>query len=228
MTSVDKRQYIITGVLSLLTGVIASIATLYVGVGSNNIQEKSLTDAQTEYLIEQLSRNYEFELTQRKALQAVVTPLQTKVTDLENKVDLLVNTGIRIPFPHWLKSTDGRMLALNNEYERIFLKPRGLSKGDYIGHLDNAVWSNEYAEKFQAIDKTVLSTGGVWIGQEWVIVNDSAQKWQIVKYPVRIGGSMVGIGGFAIPPKNSMYFPVIGDAMKPEETKEVKQIFEHQ
>ena len=213
------RQHIITGVLSLLTGIFASIATIYVSVDSNEVNRKSLTDAQTEYLITQLSKNYEFEIKQRKACQDLVNPLKEKVSDLENKVDLLVNTGITIPFPHWLKSIDGRMLAINDEYERVFLKPQGIMKKDYIGNTDFAVWPDEFAKKFAAVDQTVRSTGGVWIGQEWVIVNDSAQRWQIVKYPVRVGGSMVGVGGFAIPPKNSIYFPSFGDAMKPKETE---------
>lgn len=101
------------------------------------------------------------------------------------------------------------MLALNDEYEKIFLNPLGIKKEDYIGKRDAEIWPDEFASKFKAVDYTVQRTGGVWVGMEWVIVNDSAQRWQVIKYPAKVGRSVVGVGGFAIPPKNSIYFPML-------------------
>lgn len=201
----------ITAAVALITGIVSSISTMYVGIDGNSVLEQSLTTQQTEQLINQLAENYQFENQQRKACEAALNPFKKKVADLENKVDLLVNQGVAIPFPHWLKGLDGTMLALNEPYENVFLKSRGLTKEDYIGKKDRAIWPESYASKFRAVDLTVQSTGGVWVGEEWVIVNDSAQRWQIIKYQAKVGGNVVGIGGIAIPPKNSIYFPIIGD-----------------
>ena len=217
------KQYIFTGFVSLLTAAIASYGTIYISDNGRAVQEKTLTSSQTEYLLSQLTTNYQYELKQRKACEEILNPLEQKVRNLEQKIDLLVNQAVTIPFPHWLKSTDGTMLALNTEYERVFLTSKGISKEDYIGRMDSDIWPQEYANKFNAIDKTVSSTGGVWIGQEWVIINDSAQLWQIVKYPAMVGSAVVGVGGFAIPPKNSIYFPVFGDPLKPDEQDPVRR-----
>ena len=50
-----------------------------------------------------------------------------KVAMLENKVLLLESAHQSLPVPMWLKAMDGTMLALNPAYERVFLKPNGLT-----------------------------------------------------------------------------------------------------
>lgn len=221
MIDFKNQSWKFTILTSIVTALIASATTLFVSAGTVEVQEKTLTQTQIEYLLESVTSNYQYEQAQRKACEEVLTPLELKVRDLENKVDLLVNSALTMPFPHWLKGLDGTMLALNAEYERIFLTPRGITKEQYIGSNDFDIWPEEFAAKFRSVDQTVQSTGGVWIGQEWVLVNDSMQRWQIVKYPARIGKSVIGIGGFAIPPKNSIYFPTLSN--KDAQAFDIKQ-----
>lgn len=195
-------------IVYLVVGAISSLSTVAVQYSVSSTEEKTLTQAQTEALIEHLSNDRQWQLDRAKLCEDQLEPLRIQVSDLEIKVKLLESASQQLPVPTWLKDRNGVMLALNAEYERIFLAPSGLSEQDYLGKTDFDIWPEVYAKKYKAIDQVVLQTKRVWMGEEWVIVNDSAQKWRIIKYPRYSGTVLVGVGGIAIPPITQSTFTV--------------------
>lgn len=121
--------------------------------------------------------------------------------DLQNKLILLESAHHDLPFPQWLKDTNGYMLSLNKAYEDVFLKPAGKTASDYIGHTDEEIWGTEVAKQFAIGDQHARREKGYWIGIEPIQIsgNDISERWKIVKYARLVGGVVVGIAGIAIP-----------------------------
>ncbi len=134
-----------------------------------------------------------------------IAKLKTELKLIERewsiKIALFESAHSDLPLPMWLKDEKGKMLALNDAYERQFLRPFGLSKSDYLNHYDSDVWPQEIAEQFLKHDTKVLESGQVWEGVELVPDPDDErilQKWQIVKYLRTSAGIKIGIGGIAV------------------------------
>ncbi len=121
-----------------------------------------------------------------------------KVAMLENKVLLLESAHQSLPVPMWLKSMDGTMLALNPAYERVFLKPNGLTTIDYIGKQDHEVWPEDIASAFRTHDIKVQTSGKTLETTEIVPIDGVMTKWHIIKYVRFSDGIPIGIGGMAV------------------------------
>jgi len=132
-------------------------------------------------------------------LRSDLSEIQKDLADLKTKVILLESTHTDAPLPMWLKDISGRMLAINQEYEKCFLQPKGLSAMDYIGKFDEDVWSLEQAAEYKRND-TLALLDDVWKGKETIITNGEPQEWIIIKYVRYAGKAKVGIAGLAIPP----------------------------
>lgn len=189
--------------ISAVVGMISALGTSYL---ESSTKEKELSQTQTEQLINALMNDRTYQEDRARLCEETITPLQNRINQLETQVQLLNNVHQGLPVPTWLKDRGGIMLALNDQYEKIFLQPMGKSREDYIGHTDYDIWPEAYANKFYAIDQTVIKTGRVWHGEEWVTVNDTAQQWEIIKYPRYSGNVLIGVGGIAIPPKPDFYY----------------------
>lgn len=131
-------------------------------------------------------------------LRTELVEIQKDLADLKTKVILLESTHTDAPLPMWLKDVSGRMLALNQEYERCFLHPLGLSSMDYIGKYDEDIWPDDKAIEYKKHD-TLALLDDVWKGKETILVNGEEQEWIIIKYVRYAGKAKVGIAGLAIP-----------------------------
>lgn len=134
-----------------------------------------------------------------------IAKLKTELKLIERewsiKIALFESAHSDLPLPMWLKDEKGKMLALNDAYERQFLRPFGLNKNDYLNHYDSDVWPQEIADQFLIHDTRVLESGQVWEGKELIPDPDNEntlQEWQIVKYLRTSAGIKIGIGGIAI------------------------------
>lgn len=105
-----------------------------------------------------------------------------------------------LPIPLWLKDRSGVMLSLNDAYEKAFLIPQGKHRGDYIMQTDKDIWPKEIAELFKKNDLKAIERGrSIRIVFEEVPKMDILKNWQFLKYPYFIDGTLIGIGGIAIP-----------------------------
>lgn len=131
-----------------------------------------------------------------------VRELRKEVERLQNKVTLLESSHQDAPIPIWLKDRNGVMLALNPEYERLFLLPTGKSREDYLHHTDYDVWPEEVAAEYVRNDQMVMRTQQTWRGTETIVDHQGKKtQWIIIKYPRLAGGVLIGIAGMAIPPQ---------------------------
>lgn len=132
-----------------------------------------------------------------------IEELNIVISDLRSKVILLETASHDLPFPMWLKDMEFKMLYLNHEYEKLFLKPNGITTVDYIGKTDFDVWSVEIAESYMRSDKeTIKSKNGVYIATNEIIIvgeNNISEKYRVIKYLRYVGKIAIGIGGVAIP-----------------------------
>jgi PAS domain-containing protein len=100
-----------------------------------------------------------------------------------------------LPWPAWLKGTDGRVLATNPAYTERY----GADEADMVGQSDG-FWPPVTTRQFQANDSEVARTGKARTYVER-IYNPKTGKHEnitVVKFPVYSGMDLVGVGGFAI------------------------------
>lgn len=126
-----------------------------------------------------------------------------KALDELKVLRLVEQTSQNSMVPQWIKEyKDGKfyMVWLNTAYETTFLIPRGKSREDYIGKLDEEIWSDEVSELFKQHDLQAL--GGVPV-QEIEVVPDAATgdgiPLDIMKYRVDVWPSGKYIRGSARP-----------------------------
>lgn len=105
------------------------------------------------------------------------------------------------PFASWVKNRNGIMMTVNEAYEETFLKPRGLTKFQYLGYKDNAVWPDNLAEEYAKNDAYVMEQQVEWRGHETVMLKSKKVQWRISKWPIfdDTGRKVVGIAGMAFP-----------------------------
>lgn len=119
--------------------------------------------------------------------------------ELQAKAQLFESAHSHLPVPMWLKDLDGKMLALNDAYEQVFLRPQGKSRDDYIGFIDHDVWPDDIADQFVEHDNQVLHNDIIWRGIETMPDMEGIhERWHIIKYVRKVNGIKIGIGGLAI------------------------------
>lgn len=105
------------------------------------------------------------------------------------------------PFATWVKNRNGIMMTVNDAYENLFLKPRGLTKFQYLGYKDSQVWPEALAKEYAKNDAYVMEQEVEWRGYETVILKRKKVQWRISKWPVYddMRRKVVGIAGMAFP-----------------------------
>lgn len=98
-----------------------------------------------------------------------------------------------VPLPAWVKDKNGMMLYINEHYTRAY----GVSPQDYIGRTDAEVWGRETAERFRANDLAVMESGLPYYAVEPVhnVVTGRQQFLDVLKFPLLLDGSLLGIAG---------------------------------
>jgi len=89
------------------------------------------------------------------------------------------------PIPHWVKSREGKMIALNQAYTDLF----GITLEEYINHYDNEVWDSNTAAKYSANDQQAVERGVMRATIE-IIKDDKPMKLDVVKWTIRCCGQV--------------------------------------
>jgi PAS domain-containing protein len=130
------------------------------------------------------------------ALKIKIDHLEDMLNEFKVKLVLLETAHMELPIPMWIKDRDGTMLSLNRAYESAFLIPRGKISSDYIGKKDEELWSKEEAETFKVND--LLAHKEIVFLTETIKIKDQTIDLYVIRYPRKVGGEIVGIGGIAI------------------------------
>lgn len=133
--------------------------------------------------------------------------LNNVISNMSFKIKVLESAKFSIPYPMWIKGSDGRIISINNEYELFFLKPKGLSSVNYIGKTDYDLWPDDIASQYRANDFKVLTNNKPFLGAENIPnILGKNDIWIIVKYPIDLIGTdsdqLKAIGGLALPYKD--------------------------
>lgn len=133
-------------------------------------------------------------------LQLAYNELMVENNVLKNSIILLSTSNIDVPFPAWIKNSDGVMLKANLAYQTVFLNHINKGLHDYIGKTDYDIWPNDVADQYTQNDQMVMKTGRVYTGTENVIMDGRREQWFIIKYRWKAAnGVVLGVAGMALP-----------------------------
>lgn len=192
------KDYVIP-VVSVLGAVAASIVSYLMGTRKNDRSDFSVIADEYRGLIEaQNSRIKQLEETvianetrYRENMQSLMSTQEA----LQEQIAVL-ETLQGIPMPMAFKSTQGKILHINQAYISTILHPRGLSVKDVQGNTDVAVWDEEMVSELKAASSRAMITG-VHISElisEW---RGAKSKWHVVSF--RLRDSVAGVGEIFIP-----------------------------
>lgn len=170
----------------------------------NKLKQQNNTDfssVSSEY--KALLESYKVEVTELrkevKELREIVNKRDLELQQVRNQLMIFESSHADVPIPMWLKDTDGKMLFINSEYERVILNPIGKKAEDYIGNFDNDIWGEKIAKAFKSHDlKVMRNKKPESFLEEWAGPNNIIMSGEIIKYPRMINNTVVGIGGIII------------------------------
>lgn len=183
---------------------ITAIAAAGVGALGNWVfvrHRRNRADDLTGYAA-QLITDENFELRQRLNLVESynaahikkIADLERQLFELRHKLEVMEFAPFSIPLPMWMKGPFGVIDFINDEYEETFLKPRGLTRDDYLGKTDFEIWPREVAEEYRKHDQEVMETERTFNGRETVVDNTGKEiKWRVMKFFRKIPRGVVGI-----------------------------------
>jgi PAS domain-containing protein len=107
--------------------------------------------------------------------------------------DYLEEFFLHLPWPAWIKSPDGEMLAMNPAYTSRY----GVE--NYEGSRD-APWPDEIRRKFSENDRDVARSGlpSTFIERLTNPKTGTVENVTVIKFPVYSGPDLVGVGGFSV------------------------------
>lgn len=119
--------------------------------------------------------------------------------------DALEDWFLECPFPAWLKRYNRThdaflMSAINPAYERQF----GIEVEAYVGlddrYADQGPWPDQVGEQYQINDREVFEEGRSRFVVEHAVNPKTGKPEQFVicKWPVRISGERMGVGGLIV------------------------------
>lgn len=111
-----------------------------------------LSSTDKKYFTEQLQHCIERTDVIQRDCNDRVSEMQTELSMLKANAIVTAAIATDLPLPMWIKDMNGKMLYLNDEYEKIFLIPRGVRALNYIGNDDFSVWPKKIAEEFRKND----------------------------------------------------------------------------
>ncbi len=123
-----------------------------------------------------------------------------KETVYLNKLTELTAFFLSSPMPSWVKDPDGRMMFCNYIYEKEF----GISPELYNAQFDSKFWSEREADSFDLNDRTVVKSGAAakFIERIYNQKQNVNQDLEVWKWPITVGGKLVGIAGQVINVRN--------------------------
>jgi PAS domain S-box-containing protein len=187
----------VTGIEGALMAAIGVLSGVIAHLWRMQVAQHCRVKADLEKRIEVLEKA-------KTAIEARCHALELENHRLLTQFIILSSSHDSSPLPQWVKDEDGRILAVNRAYERIFLLPRGYKIQDYLHQKDSHVWPKAIAEEFKKNDDLVWRTRRVHDLLEKIeMPGGEVRKMRIIKFPRYADGieNPIGIAGIAVPDK---------------------------
>ena len=195
---------VIQNILTVLGGgIVGSFFTYKLGKKKQDNNDFISIISEHKQLLEIYKEEYKTEVVElRKKLESVELKLimrDAEITQLRNQLMIFESSHSDIPIPVWLKDTDGKMLFLNEEYEKAILQPLGKTRNDYIGKTDIEVWGDDIGSNFLEHDKQIIrGRRSIQFEEVWPGANEVFYTGKVIKYPRFLGRTVIGIGGVIV------------------------------
>lgn len=200
----DYTQIILGIVSALFGGGIGAYFTFKINTRKAKTSEfQILLDERREVTSALTHRIKELE-DDREKDRFKISELEKEVQTLRHQLMIFESSHIDIPLPVWMKDTEGKMVFLNDVYEKEFLLPRGYSINDYLGKNDYSVWPEEIADAFIKNDKEVMRTKQ-HIRKIEMLQDAKGNHYyaDLLKYPRKFNNTVIGISGVVLRTANT-------------------------
>lgn len=188
---------IFAGIGTILSALAAAVAFLF--KQNAKIQREQI--AWKSERIAKLENDAQRDEEKIASLERRIAQLEKEGAVMEARFMAFRSSHDSSPLPMWIKDAEGKVLACNKAYETVFLKPRGYTLADYLGHYDRDVWPDHIADQFARNDHDVLANG-VTIDTTENVTNAEGKDLpvRIIKYPRCITGieAPIGAAGIAV------------------------------
>ena len=123
-----------------------------------------------------------------------------QITDFQDIAEIFPQTEFhkaffnQIPFLMWAKDINGKYLAINSTFARLF----GMDSQKIKGLTDYDVCPRVFADKYRADDARVIQTAQQIIVEELIPLESGFQWHETIKIPLKDdNGQIFGVAGFA-------------------------------
>lgn len=165
-------------------------------IGATNFQK--LYDLQTAQIMN-LSIKVDKLTAQNETLKEEIADLKIAQYKSGQNSILFNNSIDAFPYPYWVKTRDGRMVKLNEAFEKAYLIPKGLTRMDYVDKMDAEVWTVEEATSFRRSDLRVINSKKREIFMEHAVIDGETLNILVTKFPIFLNGEVIGVAGFSLP-----------------------------
>ena len=107
--------------------------------------------------------------------------------------ELVLNMVLYHPQPFWVKSEDGKMVLVNEAYEKAYKK----YLEDYAGNYDKELWGEQIAKEFGENDAVVRRTKSPILVVE-KLGEELNEHLLVIKYPITDSSGQEHVAGEAI------------------------------
>lgn len=129
-----------------------------------------------------------------RELEELTSRLNARDRNINLTSDAIVQTFLDCPMPSWFKDTDLRMVVINSAYTKWF----GITIGEYEGNKDNKVHKLDVSD-YRKNDLAVLAANRALRFKEQArLRNGKSCELTVIKYPVRLGGTIIGVAGLVL------------------------------
>lgn len=96
-----------------------------------------------------------------------------------------------LPFPAWIKDTDGQLIVVNQAYADFY----GVTRTDCLNKDTSALLGPENARRFKERDRKVMEQNKSLLFQEKI---RGGRHVTVLKFPVSDGRGLQGVGGMIL------------------------------
>jgi hypothetical protein len=124
-----------------------------------------------------------------------IKELTEELTKLKSKMMLLESAHFDLPLAQCVKDLDGTFLLINNEFDRMFVKPHGKKSSDCIGSDGVEIWGEKLMSEYREAEIEVIETKTPkHYTENGFDLNRKPTKWSTFRWPIYLGDKTIATG----------------------------------